>query len=64
VAPAREEQVRQGFAQAVNEYLRENGIKVANGTIVDATIICAPSSTKNKDDKRDPEMHQTAKRQQ
>ena len=36
----------------------------AKGTIVDATIIGAPSSTKNKDGKRDPEMHQTAKGQQ
>ncbi len=50
--------------KAVNVYLRENGIKVSNGTIVDATIINAPSSTKNKDGKRDPEMHQTAKGQQ
>jgi len=47
--------------KAVNEYLRTNGIKIANGTIVDATIISAPSSTKNKDGKRDPEMHQAAK---
>ncbi|HEY6923547.1 MAG TPA: IS5 family transposase, partial [Steroidobacteraceae bacterium] len=50
--------------KAVNEYLRANGIKIANGTIVDATIISAPSSTKNKDGERDPEMHQTAKGQQ
>ena len=45
--------------KAVNEYLRTNGIQIAKGTIVDATIISAPSSTKNKDGKRDPEMHQT-----
>jgi IS5 family transposase len=50
--------------KAVNEYLHTNGIKIANGTIVDATIISAPSSTKNKDGQRDPEMHQTAKGQQ
>ncbi len=50
--------------QAVNEYLRVNGIKIARGTIVDATIISAPSSTKNKDGERDPEMHHTAKGQQ
>ncbi len=50
--------------KAVNQYLRENGIKIANGTIVDATIIGAPSSTKNKDGKRDPEMHQARKGQQ
>ncbi len=49
---------------AVNVYLRENGIRITNGTIVDATIISAPSSTKNRDGKRDPEMHQTAKGQQ
>jgi IS5 family transposase len=48
----------------MNEYLRRNGFKIANGTIVDATIISAPSSTKNQDGKRDPEMHQTAKGQQ
>ena len=46
---------------SVNEHLKRNGIKISNGTIVDATIISAPSSTKNKDEKRDPEMHQTAK---
>src|SRR5436853_6905957 len=45
---------------AVNEYLRLHGIKIANGTIVDATIINAPSSTKNQSGKRDPEMHQGA----
>src|SRR5215469_4230707 len=50
--------------KAVNQYLRENGIKIANGTIVDATIIGAPSSTKNKDGERDPEMHQARKGQQ
>lgn len=49
---------------AVNEYLRIHGFKIANGTIVDATIISAPSSTKNKDGQRDPEMHQTAKGKQ
>jgi len=43
--------------RAVNEHLHRNGIKISNGTIVDATIIGAPSSTKNKDGKRDPEMH-------
>lgn len=47
--------------RAVREHLHRNGIKISNGTIVDATIISAPSSTKNKDGKRDPEMHQVAK---
>jgi transposase, IS5 family len=49
---------------AVNDHLHRSGIKIAKGTIVDATIIGAPSSTKNKDGERDPEMHQTAKGQQ
>jgi len=48
----------------VNVYLEENGMKVSRGTIVDATIINAPSSTKNKDKQRDPEMHQTRKGKQ
>lgn len=45
----------------VNQYLKENGLKVSRGTIVDASIISAPSSTKNKKKERDPEMHQTRK---
>jgi IS5 family transposase len=49
---------------AVNDHLRRGGIKIAKGTIVDATIIGAPTSTKNQDGKRDPEMHQAAKGQQ
>jgi IS5 family transposase len=54
---------KQIFA-AVNRYLQENGLKVSTGTIVDATIISAPSSTKNRSGERDPEMHQTAKGKQ
>ncbi len=46
---------------AVNVHLEARGIKIATGTIVDATIIHAPSSTKNSTGKRDPEMHQTRK---
>jgi len=45
----------------VGEVLQTQGMKVGNGTIVDATIISAPSSTKNAEKKRDPEMHQTRK---
>jgi IS5 family transposase len=45
----------------VNEHLKANGLRLSTGTIVDATIISAPSSTKNRDGKRDPEMHQTKK---
>jgi IS5 family transposase len=49
---------------AVNQHLKNQGIKVTRGTIVDATIINAPTSTKNRDGERDPEMHQTAKGKQ
>lgn len=49
---------------SVKQYLHEHGLKVTTGTIVDATIISAPSSTKNRDRQRDPEMHQTAKGKQ
>jgi IS5 family transposase len=45
----------------VNQYLQENGMKVSRGTIVDASIISGPSSTKKKQKERDPEMHQTRK---
>src|ERR1700674_935152 len=45
----------------VNRYLETKGIRISTGTIVDATIIHAPSSTKNSSGKRDPEMHQTKK---
>ena len=48
----------------VNTYLSENGLKVSRGTIVDATIINAPTSTKNTDKSRDPDMHQTRKGKQ
>jgi len=45
----------------LNERLELNGCVMRGGTIVDATIIKAPSSTKNTSGKRDPEMHQTKK---
>ena len=45
----------------VGELLLANGMKLSGGTIVDATIIAAPSSAKNADNGRDPEMHQTRK---
>ena len=48
----------------VGQVLQAQGLKVGTGTIVDATIIGAPSSTKNVQKKRDPEMHQTRKGQQ
>lgn len=49
---------------AVNLYLKRKGIRIGTGTIVDATIIAAPSSTKNASGQRDPEMHQTRKGKQ
>jgi IS5 family transposase len=48
----------------LGEILQARGLKIGTGTIVDATIIGAPSSTKNKAKQRDPEMHQTRKGQQ
>lgn len=43
----------------INAHLGEQGLLMRSGTIVDATIIAAPSSTKNEDKARDPEMHHT-----
>lgn len=54
-------QLGQALFAKVGEVLQANGLKVGSGTIVDATVISAPTSTKNKDKKRDPEMHQGAK---
>jgi transposase, IS5 family len=45
----------------VNAHLAEKGLALRSGTIIDATIIHAPSSTKNSSGQRDPEMHQTRK---
>ena len=48
----------------INTHLCERGLLVGKGTIVDANIINAPSSTKNAKKKRDPQMHQTRKGKQ
>ena len=45
----------------VNDLLAAQGLLLKAGTAVDATLIAAPSSTKNKDKKRDPEMHSSQK---
>ena len=45
----------------VNLHLQAKGVRITTGTIVDATLIHAPSSTKNREQSRDPEMHQTRK---
>ncbi|AFH94509.1 IS5 family transposase [Providencia stuartii] len=47
--------------KTVNQWLSDCGVMMTQGTLVDATIIEAPSSTKNKDKQRDPDMHQTKK---
>ena len=47
--------------EQVNAHLKNHGMKLSTGTIVDASIISAPTSTKNKKGERDPEMHQTKK---
>ena len=47
--------------KAVNQHLHDHGLKLSQGTIVDATILGAASSTKNRAKARDPQMHQTKK---
>src|SRR6059058_5559007 len=50
--------------ERVNLHLQRKGVRITSGTIVDATIIHAPCSTKNQKQERDPEMHQTKKGKQ
>ena len=59
-----EHQLGGAMLETVNQHLQEKGVRITTGTIVDATIIHAPSSTKNREEKRDPEMHQTKKGKQ
>ena len=54
-------ELSQALFAEVSAMLEERGLLMRQGTIVDATIIAAPSSTKNKRKARDPEMHQTKK---
>jgi IS5 family transposase len=56
-----EKQLTEAIFNTINASLAERGLFMREGTIVDATIISAPSSTKNADGKRDAEMHQTKK---
>ena len=51
----------QQVLQTINELLQAKGLMLRAGTVVDATLIAAPSSTKNSTGQRDPEMHQTKK---
>jgi IS5 family transposase len=50
--------------ESVKAHLKANGMAMKQGTIIDATIIAAPSSTKNEKRERDPEMYQTCKGKQ
>ena len=50
--------------QEVNAHLEEKGLRLIEGTIMDAIVINAPSSTKNREKKRDPDMHSTKKGKQ
>ncbi len=54
-------QLAQQFFDTVNAMLKARGLMLHSGTVIDATIIAAPNSTKNSSGKRDPEMHQTQK---
>lgn len=54
----------QQMLDTVNELLSAKGLLLKTGTVVDATLIAAPTSTKNKDKKRDPEMHSSKKGKQ
>ena len=50
-----------GLLATVNDVLSRQGLLLKEGSAVDATLIAAPSSTKNKDGKRDPQMHSSKK---
>lgn len=56
--------MNKAFFEAINQVMENNGLIMKGGTIVDATIIDAPSSIKNAEKKRDPEMHSTKKGKQ
>ena len=56
-----EHDLGEGLFKAINVHLETQGLRLREGTIVDASIIEAPSSTKNRARERDPEMHQTKK---
>jgi IS5 family transposase len=54
-------QLASQILKTINTGLTEQGLMLKTGTLVDATLIAAPSSTKNSAGTRDPEMHQTNK---
>jgi IS5 family transposase len=57
-------QLTAALMNAITDYLEQRGLLLRGGTLVDATLIHAPPSTKNRARKRDPEMHQTKKGKQ
>ena len=57
-------QLAEGVLATVNDVLSSQGLMLRQGSAVDATLIATPSSTKNKDGKRDPEMHLSKKANQ
>lgn len=59
-----EHQLTETIFTEINAHLAQKGLFLRQGTIVDATLIAAPPSTKNRDGKRDGEMHQAKKGQQ
>jgi IS5 family transposase len=56
-----EHKLTERIFEAIETHLAHKGLLLREGTIVDATLIAAPPSTKNAEKKRDPEMHQTKK---
>ena len=54
----------QAMLKEVNTLLKERGLLMSQGTLIDATLIAAPSATKNKTRARDPDIHQTRKGKQ
>jgi len=56
-----ENDLQEVIFKTINQHLEDKGLLMKRGTLVDATIIVAPSSTKNKSGKRDPEMSSTRK---
>ena len=54
-----ESQLTRRVFEEIKAHLARKGLTMREGTIVDATLIAAPPSTKNRDGERDPEMHQS-----
>ena len=61
IATCREAQAEPEVLKSVNDLLQYKGLLLKAGTVVDATLIAAPSSTKNATGERDPEMKQSKK---